>query len=570
MTDRLKRMVLKIKNEGIMRATKNYMDKMKKEKKELELIRNYHLLTEKEKNIQKKQEFNIKKRISIITPLYNTPKMYLIQLVESVLNQTYEEWELCLADGSDFEHAYVEEICQKYTCKDKRIIYKKLKKNEGIVGNTNQAIKMATGDFFGLLDHDDILHESALYECMNKIQEGADFIYTDEMKFNGKLEDSKDIICKSGFGKDELRSHNYICHFVVFDKCLLEGMNELYRRECEGSQDYDMVLRLTEKAKKIIHIPKILYYWRVHEGSVAQNLSVKQYAVNAAKKAISDQLKRSKEKGKVECNYPYETIYRIEYELLERPLVSICIWGENKENRREYIEDLLKKTEYRPLEIITASDNEEKILNQEIKIISVASKEDKNRYEWFEKARSRMTGEYQIYVQDECLPKEVKWIEELLMYAQRSDVGAVGAYLTNKDKKVYFAGGLLDYYSNNGIHVINYLVDEREQGYEANMRHVRNTTFLSSMCMMVSTSKMKELGGFRTDMDDCGDIDLCLRSLKQNNWNVWNCFAKMTYNGKRDLLSYWGKYMNFRTEWKETIEQGDIFYHPMLKKLNKI
>lgn len=311
MQNKLKKIFGKIKREGLINAIQNYVNKEATLKKELKIIRDYHLISEEERKQQKEFKFECEEKISIITPLYNTPKDFLIQLIDSVEKQTYSNWELCLADGSDLDHEYVREICMKYMEADNRIIYKKLEENEGIVGNTNKAIQMATGTYLGLLDHDDILHESALYECMKEIQNSADFIYTDEMKFEKKIDDSIDIVCKSGFGKDELRSHNYICHFVVFKKQLLDNMTEFYRREYEGSQDYDMVLRLTEKAEKIVHIPKILYYWRVHAGSVAQNLSVKQYAVDAAIKAISDQLKRSGEKGTVKCNLPYETIYRM-------------------------------------------------------------------------------------------------------------------------------------------------------------------------------------------------------------------------------------------------------------------
>lgn len=310
MCSKIKRIITKVKKEGIVKPIERRIRNQQRQKEELKIIRKYHLIEDDERNRQREEVFDQNIKISVITPLYNTPENYLIQLIESVLNQTYTNWELCLADGSDAEHAVVRTICQQYAEKDARIVYRKLDKNEGIVGNTNRAIHYATGDYLGLLDHDDILHESALYECAKRIRDGADFIFTDEMKFRESIEDSSDIVCKSGFGKDELRSHNYICHFVVFARKLLDGMSELYRKECEGSQDYDMVLRLTEKAEKIVHVPKILYYWRVHAGSVSMDLSVKQYAVDAAKKAISNHLERTKEYGQVECNLPYQTIYR--------------------------------------------------------------------------------------------------------------------------------------------------------------------------------------------------------------------------------------------------------------------
>lgn len=568
MQNKLKKKFGKIKREGLINAIQNYVDKEATLKKELKIIREYHLINEEERKQQKEFKFECEEKISIITPLYNTPKNFLVQLIDSVEKQTYSNWELCLADGSDLNHEYVREICMKYMEADNRIIYKKLEENEGIVGNTNKAIQMATGTYLGLLDHDDILHESALYECMKEIQNSADFIYTDEMKFEKKIEDSIDIVCKSGFGKDELRSHNYICHFVVFKKQLLDNMTEFYRREYEGSQDYDMVLRLTEKAEKIVHIPKILYYWRVHAGSVAQNLSVKQYAVDAAIKAISDQLKRSGEKGTVKCNLPYETIYRIEYEVPQTPVVSLCLWTEEKIDYQVYIKELLKKTSYRPLEIITTAETSFDYDEEQIQIITLRKNDYKNRYEWFENARKSMTGQYEVYMNCECIPEREEWIEELLMYASRQDVGVVGVSIKNSEEQVVFGGGILD--KEEGIHIMNEGLEWREQGYEANMRHVRNTTLLTSVCMMIAKEKLDGAGGFQTDLGDCADIDICLKCLEKHYWNVWNCFAVMKYTGDKSIKDFWNNDDLLFERWKDRIEREDNYYHPLLKKLGKI
>lgn len=568
MQNKSKKIFGKIKHEGLINAIQNYVNKEATLKKELKIIRDYHLINEEERKQQKEFKFECEEKISIITPLYNTPKDFLIQLIDSVEKQTYSNWELCLADGSDLDHEYVREICMKYMEADNRIIYKKLEENEGIVGNTNKAIQMATGTYLGLLDHDDILHESALYECMKEIQNSADFIYTDEMKFEKKIEDSIDIVCKSGFGKDELRSHNYICHFVVFKKQLLDNMTEFYRREYEGSQDYDMVLRLTEKAEKIVHIPKILYYWRVHAGSVAQNLSVKQYAVDAAIKAISDQLKRSGEKGTVKCNLPYETIYRIEYEVPQTPVVSLCLWTEEKIDYQVYIKELLKKTSYRPLEIITTAETSFDYDEEQIQIITLRKNDYKNRYEWFENARKSMTGRYEVYMNCECIPERKEWIEELLMYASRQDVGVVGVSIKNSEEQVVFGGGILD--KEEGIHIMNEGLEWREQGYEANMRHVRNTTLLTSVCMMIAKEKLDGAGGFQTDLGDCADIDICLKCLEKHYWNVWNCFAVMKYTGDKSIKDFWNNDDLLFERWKDRIEREDNYYHPLLKKLGKI
>lgn len=570
MEKRIENIVKKIREKGLGYSIKFYIEKKKNIRFLLKEIQKYHIIDTKERERQRETLFAYSPRVSIITPLYNTPELFLRQLLNSVKKQTYSKWELCLADGSDENHSYVGRICTEYANKDKRIIYKKLKRNEGIVGNTNQAIKIASGEYLGLLDHDDILHESAVFECVKSIQSGADFIYTDEMRFQKRIENSIDIICKSGFGKDELRSHNYICHFVVFKKSLLDGMRNIYRKECEGSQDYDMVLRLTERAENIVHIPKILYYWRVHEGSVAMDLSVKQYAVDAAKKAISDHLMRSGEPGEVMCNLPYQTIYRIKYDIIGKPLVSICLWGEIKEDIQTYLRRLLKRTQYRPLEIIIPVQAQIGPLDKEVRIASIICEKTETAYEWLERIRQGLQGEYIVLLNGECMPIENDWLHEMLMYAQRADVGVVGANIISKGEKSYFGGGVLDSGSDAAIHVINYGLKEQEQGYEANMRYVRNTTVLSALGMMVSQKRLNELGGFHIELGDCCDIDFCMRSRKYNYWNVWNCFVKLYYEGEKEIFEYWTQHEKIEKVWKDEIEKGDEYFHPLLKKLQKM
>lgn len=570
MCSKIKKIVKKIKKEGIVEPIKRHIKNKKKQKEELSIIKKYHIIDENERKRQKKEVFDRNIKISIITPLYNTPEDYLVQLIESVCDQTYANWELCLADGSDAGYERVGEICRKYAVNDKRIVYRKLDKNEGIAENTNRAIRFSTGEYLGMLDHDDILHESALYECAKKIQTGADFIYTDEMKFRESIENSRDIVCKSGFGKDELRSHNYICHFVVFARRLLDGMTELYRSECEGSQDYDMVLRLTEKAEKIVHVPKILYYWRVHEGSVSQNLSVKPYAVDSAQKAIGDQLMRMSENGIVECAPPYQTIYRIKYDLKKNPVVSIYLWENGKEEMENYIEKLLRHTHYRPLEVVCSSTGKISVLDENVKIIYHLRNTEENIYDWLNNARENTDGKYHIYLSGNCMPVSEEWIEEMLMYAQRSDVGVVSANIWNNKKKSYFAGGVLDRDSLTGIHVINKGIDRNDQGYEANMRHVRNTTVASRICMMVSDETFDKIGNFSSEMKECADADLCLRSIKNDLWNVWTCFSELNYCGDKMAEEYWNQNDSFKTKWKKEIDSGDKFYHPLLKSLKKM
>ncbi|MDE7232663.1 MAG: glycosyltransferase, partial [Lachnospiraceae bacterium] len=252
---------------------------------------------------QRLYKFDKEVKFSILMPLYNTPEKFLRQAIESVTDQTYENWELCLADGSDEEHAYVEQVCREYMERDKqylrpssslycRILYKKLPKNEGISGNTNACLSMSSGNYIALFDHDDVLHPSVLYEYMKAIcEKGADYIYCDEATFKGSgtINDMITLHFKPDYAPDNLRANNYICHFSAFARRLLDG-TELFRSEFDGSQDHDMILRLTSRAKCVVHVPKLYYYWRSHAGSVASDINAKSYAIEAAKGAVAAHL----------------------------------------------------------------------------------------------------------------------------------------------------------------------------------------------------------------------------------------------------------------------------------------
>ena len=269
-----------------------------------------------EENIEKQRikKFIYQPLISILVPTYETEKEFLEQLLETMLNQTYANWELCIADAS--ETSKVEDIISLYQ-EDKRIIYKRLKKNEGIAENTNEAYKIATGDYIGLLDHDDILADNALYEVVEAINKDKDidFIYTDEDKMNSSGNIFYYPHRKPDYNKEYLRTNNYICHFVVVKKELVDKIDG-WRKEFDGAQDFDFVLRCTELAVKIKHIPKILYHWRVHEKSTSANKYSKMYAYEAGRKAVEEHLERCNEKARVSCLKELGT-YKVSYQAQE-------------------------------------------------------------------------------------------------------------------------------------------------------------------------------------------------------------------------------------------------------------
>lgn len=270
-------------------------------------------LSASERKCQENMVFAEEHQFSILVPLYNTPEKFLREMIESVTAQTYGGWQLCMADGSDEEHSYVGKVCGEYVRADSRICYQKLQHNLGISENTNACIAMAEGDYIALFDHDDLLHPSALYEMMRCIEkEDADFLYTDEATFQGRESHLLSVHVKPDFCMENLRANNYICHFTAFKKELL-GKSGLFRTEFDGSQDHDMILRLCEKAAKICHIPKVLYFWRAHPDSVALNIDSKQYAVDAGVRAVRSHLERCGLVGDVTVAPGAMSIYNVIY-----------------------------------------------------------------------------------------------------------------------------------------------------------------------------------------------------------------------------------------------------------------
>ena len=274
-------------------------------------------------------------KFSILVPLYNTPVPFLDEMIASVVGQTYSHWELCLADGSDDAHGEVCRAVTRWRDKDPRILYRKLDRNLGISENTNACLDMATGEYIALFDHDDILHPSALFEMMQAIcGQGADYVYTDEATFESP-DIRKLITChfKPDFAPDNLRANNYICHFSAFSREVLEKTGR-FRREYDGSQDHDMILRLTANARNVVHIPKLLYFWRSHPKSVAMDISSKTYAIEAGKHAVQDNIRASGYQAKVESSRAFPTIYRIRYRLREEEPEKVSILIPNKNHVR--------------------------------------------------------------------------------------------------------------------------------------------------------------------------------------------------------------------------------------------
>ena len=520
---------------------------------------------------------------SILVPLYNTPERFLREMIESVTAQTYGKWELCLADGSDDAHAFVGRICQEYRQKDSRIKYQKLAKNEGISGNTNECYKMATGNYIALFDHDDLLHPCVLFAYMQAIcEKDADYIYCDEATFKGNsINHMITMHFKPDFAPDNLLANNYICHFSVFSRELLES-GELFRSQFDGSQDHDMILRLTAKAKHIVHVPRILYYWRSHKGSVASSIDAKTYAINAAKGAVADRLTRLGYRNfEIESTRAFATIFRIKYELTSRPLVSIIIPNKDHvDDLSRCVESIINLSTYDNYEIVIVENNSETAeirtyyeeISRHPRVQVVEYKGDFNYSKINNFGVQYAKGEYLLLLNNDTEVITPDWMEELLMYAMRKDVGVVGAKLYYPDKTIQHAGIVIGLGAHRTAGHTHYRIPEANVGYMGRLCYAQDVTAVTGACMMVSKALYEELGGLDESFTVAlNDVDFCLRVREKGLLNIFTPFAELYHyesksrgSDKKDerALRYQQESDRFRVKWADALAKGDPYYNP--------
>ena len=577
------RQVDRVKNCGSLSGV---IDKMKYKANERKAMCHYgteSLPDDAEREHQKNTVFDRMVKVSVLTPLWNTPENFLREMIESVQAQTYQNWELCLADGSDDAHAYVGEICREYAAKDSRIVYKKLEKNGGIAENTNRCLEMATGEFVAPFDHDDLLHPCVLYEYVKVINEkDADYIYCDEATFkNGDVNQMITMHFKPDYAIDNLRANNYICHFSMFDKKLLEG-TELYRTKFDGSQDHDMILRLTDKARNVVHVPKLLYYWRQHAGSVSSGVEAKPYVVESARGAVADHLRRHGFANfKITSTRAFETIFKITYEIIGEPKISIIIPNKDHvEDLRRCITSIIEKSTYDNYEIIVVENNsetreifayyEELANNPAVKIITY--KGDFNYSAINNLGVSEASGEYVLLLNNDIQIITVNWMEELLMYAQRPDVGAVGAKLYYPDKTIQHAGVVIGLGAHRTAGHVHYRQKRENLGYMGRLCYAQNMSAVTGACLLVKKALYEEAGGLDESFAvSLNDVDFCLKLRRLGYLNVFTPFAEAYHYESASRGSdmtgeaaarYNAESARFREKWKAELEAGDPYYNP--------
>lgn len=567
----------------------------------------------KDEDLEKQRitKFNHEPKISIVVPMYNTNEIFFKELVESLKNQTYTNWELCLADGSPNQNKNLE----KYYEKNEKIKYKFLNSNLGISENTNEAIKLATGDYIGFLDHDDVLANEALFQVVKVINEDkkADFIYTDEDKIDENYERFEPYF-KPDYSPETLECNNYITHFVVVKKELIEKVG-LLNSKFNGAQDFDFVLRATRQAYKVVHISKILYHWRVHRNSTAYIADTKEYAFEAGKNAIEEDLRKQKKSAVVEYGREVPGIYKIKFEVIGNPKVSILI--PNKDNiklLKKCINSILKITTYKNYEICVIENNSEKtetfkyykeiIKNPKIKILNYnkntivdingenqlansniendekTEKQQKNLNKEFNYSAlinfgvKNVDGEFILQLNNDTTLLTKDWLEIFIGYAQNTEIGAVGARLYYEDKTIQHAGIIVGISGIAGNALVN--LPYGKHAYFGREAATRNVLAVTGACLFARRNLYYEVGfmdeeNFKVAFND---VDFCLKLYEKGYRNVYNPYVELIHYesksrgyelSKEKEERFEKEANNFKQKWSKYIEY-DPYYNKNLSR----
>lgn len=530
---------------------------------------------------QKRHHFVYEPKISIIVPLYKTPEKYLDEMIESVKSQTYGNWELCLSDGSGKNSPIKEKLCQ-YEKKDARIKVVYNEKQLHISDNTNEALKICTGDFIAFGDHDDLFAPNALYECVKEINRdrSVDMIYTDEDKITMDGKEHFQPHFKSDFNIDMLRSMNYICHLLVVKRSLYEKVGFL-KHEFDGAQDYDFVLRCVENTEHISHIPMILYHWRAHKESTAENPESKRYAFEAGKRAVEAHYQRVGIQAEVEMG-ELLGIYRTKYHLDTEPLVSIIIpTKDHIEDLDKCIQSIEKRATYKNIEYIIIENNSEKEEtfeyyeklkkeNPRVKLVVWEKEFNYSRINNF--GVQYASGEYLLFLNNDTEIINENVIEEMLGYCMRDDVGIVGARLYYEDDTVQHAGVVVGLGGVAGHAFVGAAKDD--PGYFRRIFVAQDYSAVTAACLMSKRKVFDEVKGFEETLAVAfNDIDFCMKVRKAGYLIVYNPYVELHHyesksRGLEDteekIERFQGEIEIFQERWKEFLEEGDPYYSPNL------
>lgn len=556
----------------------------------------YRLWIKKNEKISQKtilgeiNKFKFKPKISIITPVYNVDPKWLDRCIQSVLDQYYSNWELCLHDDASTKKETIKCLIKWQEKGEKRIKINFGKSNQHISGASNEALKLATGEFIALLDNDDELPKNALSEYAKVLNTNAeiDFIYSDEDKINEQNQRLNPFF-KPDWSPDLFLSMNYVCH-SFFRKSIIDKIGG-FRLGYEGAQDYDLVLRFIEKTspEKIYHIPKILYHWRQIETSTSAGLSAKNYTVDNSIKALEDYLKRNKIEGEVEEGLSPGR-FRVKRTIIGNPGVSIIIpFRDQVEVLERCVKSILTKTDYKNYEIVLVNNQSQESATlaylEKIKYYPacrIVNYDKPFNFSAINNFAAKWCGnEYILFLNNDTEVIEKEWLSSLLEHIQRPEVGAVGAKLIYPSKQIQHAGVILGL----GIagHAFKHLNGENE-GYMSMANVIRNYSAVTAACILVKKSVFEEVDGFdeKNFSIAYNDVDLCLRIRKKGYLIVYTPYAKLYHyeslsRGNDEDLKKENpkKYQRVRQEretmfkkWYEWI-MNDPYYNPNLTRVRE-
>lgn len=546
----------------------------------------------------KEGRFTYRPLISIVVPCYQTPEKYLVEMMDSVRAQSYGNWQLCLADATPTDE--VEKAVQAYckTYKESRICYRHLQENKGIAGNTNEGIALAEGAWVALLDHDDLLAPEALYEmvCLMNQRPQVEVIYSDE----DQVEESKQGLVhkkphfKPDFSPDLLRSNNYITHFLCVKHEIVKQIGGM-REGFEGAQDYDFILRCTELAAEVGHVARILYHWRVHSNSTADNPLSKMYAYDAGQRALQEHLKRVCQPGEV-SQLPHFGFYRVKYPVVGQPLVTILIPNKDQVETLARCIASLQKSTWPSYEVIIIENNSQQeetfqyyqelcgIGTQEGKLSGgqhvrvIVWKGDFNYSAINNFGAKYARGEYYVLLNNDIELITEGWLEEMLGNCQRPEVGVVGARLYYPDNTYQHAGIVVGI---DGIAANMFPGLRRgQEGYYHKAAIQLNYSAVTAACLMVSKEVFEKVQGLEEQLLVAfNDVDFCLRVRREGYLVVYDPYVEAYHyesksRGKEDTkekVHRFGEEIDFfRTRWIDLLKAGDPYYNPnfSLKKCN--
>lgn len=539
---------------------------------------------------QRDYKFASNYKFSILIPVYRPDAKFFTLMLDSIVAQTYDNWQICLADGSGDGYT-VENVVKPYVEKygEDKVKYIKLENNLGIAENTNAAMRMADGDFIVFGDHDDELHPTALFECMRELERypQADFIYSDEDKIIEATGHHTEAHFKSDLNMELLRSNNYICHLSVVKKSLADKVGVLYT-QFNGSQDHDYVLRCVEKAECVRHIPRILYHWRINDNSTAKSASTKTYANTAGVNAVSAHLKRMGIDGEVK-NGVAPGFYDIRYKLTEKPLVSVIIPNKDHlDDLTRCLESMENVNNYHNVEYIVVENNSvledtfegykelEKKYGDKFKLVKWDGIFNYSAINNFGARYAK--GEYILLLNNDTSVIEPDSLRCMLAQCQRAEVGIVGAKLLYDDDTVQHAGVIIGYQGVAG-HAFTGIGDD-VYGYFARAVLSQELSAVTAACLLTKRSVFDEVGGLDESFEVAfNDIDYCMKVRAAGYKIIYDPHAKLHHyeyksrgaedTGKKQER-FGGEIMHFIDKWRAVLIAGDMYYNPNLELVGEL